>query len=186
VRIARHGLRRHRYFERHARRVRRQGDKAAAPRPLCRDHAGIFVAIGACDAVIGVRTAPGVVGGPGSRRGDLQDPARRTDFFDPVKYIPLNDAARQTLYTRATSLVGEAVAEIGSTQAEVGLAQSRVQNASNRVSSQIDLLKTFISDLERVDPFEASIRVTELLTQIETSYALTARIQQLSLIRYLP
>jgi flagellar hook-associated protein 3 FlgL len=119
--------------------------------------------------------------GPGMRKLAMAA-AALTDLLD----IPLSDEARQTLYTRTTSLVGEAVAEIGSTQAEVGLAQSRVQNASNRVSSQIDLLKTFISDLERVDPFEASIRVTELLTQIETSYALTARIQQLSLIRYLP
>jgi len=105
-----------------------------------------------------------------------------TEFLD----IPLGDEARQALYQRTTGLAGEAVSDIASTQAEIGLAETRVQDASERISSQIDLFKTFIYDLEGVDPYEASTRVNELLTQIETSYALTARIQQLSLLRYLP
>lgn len=104
-----------------------------------------------------------------------------TDLLD----IPLSDDARQTLYERTTSMVGEAVAGFASIQAQIGLVETRVQEASNRISAQIDLLKTFVNDLEGVDPFEASTRVNELLTQIETSYALTARIQQLSLINYL-
>jgi len=100
--------------------------------------------------------------------------------------IPLGDEARQTLYQRTTSLVGEAIPAIASVQAEVGLAETRLQDATNRISSQIDLFKTFIRDLEGVDPYEASTRVNEILTQIELSYALTSRIQQLSLLRYLP
>ena len=51
---------------------------------------------------------------------------------------------------------------------------------------QIDLFERNILDMEGVDPYEVSNRVTALLTQIETSYALTARIQQLSLLKYLP
>jgi flagellar hook-associated protein 3 FlgL len=39
--------------------------------------------------------------------------------------------------------------------------------------------------MQGVDPFEAATRVNALITQIETSYALTARIQQLSLTRLL-
>jgi flagellar hook-associated protein 3 FlgL len=38
---------------------------------------------------------------------------------------------------------------------------------------------------EGVDPYEAASRVQDLLSHIETSYALTARIQQLSLLRFL-
>jgi flagellar hook-associated protein 3 FlgL len=37
-----------------------------------------------------------------------------------------------------------------------------------------------------VDPFEASTRVAALMTQVETAYAMTARIQNLSLLKYLP
>jgi flagellar hook-associated protein 3 FlgL len=50
---------------------------------------------------------------------------------------------------------------------------------------QIDIFKTFLNELEGVDPYEASTRVNALISQIETSYALTARIQQLSLTRLL-
>ena len=75
VRIARHGLRRHRDFERHARCVWGQHDEAAAPWPLRRDHACILVAARAGDALIGVGAAPGVVGEPCSGCRDLQDAA---------------------------------------------------------------------------------------------------------------
>jgi len=100
--------------------------------------------------------------------------------------MPVGEEARRTIYERTTTMVGEAIADLASTQSQAGIAEKRVEDASDRISSQIDLLKTFVGDLEGVDPYEASTRVNALLTQIETSYALTARIQQLSLLRYLP
>lgn len=74
---------------------------------------------------------------------------------------------------------------LGASQAEVGIIQQRVESASERVSMQIDLFKLNIDDHEGVDPYEASSRITSLLTQIEVSYTLTSRIQQLSLVRFL-
>ena len=50
---------------------------------------------------------------------------------------------------------------------------------------QVDLFQRNITQMQGVDPYEASTRVSTLLQQIETSYALTARIQQLSLVKYL-
>lgn len=97
----------------------------------------------------------------------------------------LDDNVKQDVMQRAVGILGEAVANLGSTQAEVGIIQQRVANASERVSMQIDLFKLNINDLEGVDPYEASSRITSLLTQIEVSYALTSRIQQLSLVRFL-
>ena len=43
----------------------------------------------------------------------------------------------------------------------------------------------FAADLEAVDPYETSIELNTLLTQIETSYSITSRIQQLSIMRFL-
>ncbi|MDZ5698460.1 flagellar hook-associated family protein [Chelativorans sp. M5D2P16] len=100
--------------------------------------------------------------------------------------VPLSENARTALYERGTQFVGQAIADVAHIQSEVGLAEQRVSDASERISSQVDLFKTMITDLEGVDPYEAATKVNELLTQIETSYALTARIQQLSLLRYLP
>lgn len=99
---------------------------------------------------------------------------------------PLNGQARQALQEKATTTMGEGLADIADLQAEAGIAENRVEKATERVTSQVDVFNTHINDLEGVDPFEAATRVSELLTQIETSYALTARIQQLSLIRHLP
>ena len=39
--------------------------------------------------------------------------------------------------------------------------------------------------MEGVDPYEAATRVSALVSQIETSYALTSRIQQLSLLKFM-
>ena len=99
---------------------------------------------------------------------------------------PLNAGARSALYTKALSLVGEGVADTTNVQGQTGVAQNRISDASDRISSQIDLSKQFLQDLQGVDPYEAATKVNDLLTQIETSYSLTARISQLNLIQYLP
>lgn len=97
----------------------------------------------------------------------------------------VGDEARNALVSRAVSLVGESLADIASLQSRLGITETRVKNASERLTMQVDLFERHILDLESVDPYEASTRVSTLLSQIETSYALTARIQQLSLTRFL-
>lgn len=97
----------------------------------------------------------------------------------------LGEEARAALYERATALVGQAVTDIAGAQSEAGVAQNRITAASERIDAQVDLFKGFITDLEGVDPYEASTRVNDLITQIETSYALTSRIQKLSLLNHL-
>ncbi|MGE0500373.1 MAG: flagellar hook-associated family protein [Rhizobiaceae bacterium] len=97
----------------------------------------------------------------------------------------LAGTARDVLVSRSISLVGEAIAEVANVQSQAGIAQNRVTRASERIEMQVDLFERNILDMEGIDPYEASTRVTSLLSQIETSYALTARIQQLSLVKYL-
>lgn len=97
----------------------------------------------------------------------------------------LNEGARNAVATKAASLVGEAQADVTTQQSQAGIAQNRVSDASAHLKSQVDLFTNNLQSLEGVDPYEASTKVTALLTQIETSYSLTARIQNLSLINYL-
>jgi flagellar hook-associated protein 3 FlgL len=111
--------------------------------------------------------------------------AMATAMVSVLLEADLTDGVANTVLQRSISLVGEGVASLGATQADVGIIQHRVESASERVSMQIDLFKLNIHDLEGVDPFEASTRITSLMTQIETSYALTARMQQLNLVRFL-
>ncbi|MGO4833987.1 flagellar hook-associated family protein, partial [Rhizobiaceae sp. 2RAB30] len=98
---------------------------------------------------------------------------------------PFNANAREALVGQARTWVGEAISDINNAQAQLGLIQNRVDSASERIGMQIDIFKINLNDLQGVDPYEASTRVNTLLAQIETSYALTARIQKLSLLNYL-
>jgi flagellar hook-associated protein 3 FlgL len=98
----------------------------------------------------------------------------------------LNVAAFQKVVDKATHLTAEALQGLTTVQANLGDAQQRVSDANSRMSIQSDIIKTHIGALEGVDPYEASSRLTELMTQIETAYSVTARIQKLTLLNYLP
>lgn len=97
----------------------------------------------------------------------------------------LNPQAYSVIINEATRLIGEAVQEIATVQAHLGNSQERVKLANDKMTRQIAVLEGRIGDLETVDPYEASTRLMSILTQIETSYQLTARIQRLSLINHL-
>jgi flagellar hook-associated protein 3 FlgL len=98
---------------------------------------------------------------------------------------PLAGGAQRDLMERMTILVTEAIDEIDGMRAQLGLVEGRVSAANERLEMQVDLFTRNVHDLEGVDPYEASTKLSSLLAQIETSYSLTARIQQLSLLRYL-
>jgi flagellar hook-associated protein 3 FlgL len=86
---------------------------------------------------------------------------------------------------RAVSFAGEAVQDVAVVQANLGVAQERVAKANAKMEAQTDILTSRINGMEAVDPFDAAVRVTSLMTQIETSYALTARIQNMTILNYL-
>jgi flagellar hook-associated protein 3 FlgL len=97
----------------------------------------------------------------------------------------LNSGAYEAVLDTAIGLAGKAIGELTEVRARLGSAEERIGSANDRMSLQIDIMTNHINLLEGVDPYEASTRVNSLLTQIETAYALTARIQRLSLVNYL-
>ena len=97
----------------------------------------------------------------------------------------LNEGAFRAVAETATRLISEGIHEITALQGRVGGAQQRIAQVNERMSVQVDILAKDIAGLENVDPFEAASRVTTLMTQLETGYALTARIQRLSILNYL-
>lgn len=108
-----------------------------------------------------------------------------TSVFDLMSSPTMSAAARGALFERALDLVGEAISDLGTLQAQTGIVQQRVTKAGERMEMQMDVLERSVGKLEGVDPYEASTRVSTLLDQIETSYALTARLQKLSLTKFL-
>lgn len=97
----------------------------------------------------------------------------------------LGRAAYETVLDTAIRTVKESIDGLTGMQASVGATQQRVTSANERMSIQMDIMSKHITQLEAVDPYEAATRVSSLTTQIETAYAMTARLQKLSLLDYL-
>jgi flagellar hook-associated protein 3 FlgL len=97
----------------------------------------------------------------------------------------LNQAAFQTVIDTATGIIGDAINDLAGVGAALGTAQEQTTNATSRLKIQADLVTQQIVAMEKVDPAEASVRVTNLQNQLEMSLALTARIQKLSILDYI-
>jgi flagellar hook-associated protein 3 FlgL len=97
----------------------------------------------------------------------------------------LSQGAYGAVIETATGLIGSAIQGVTSKQAQLGYSEQSIADANSRMSIQKDVLERHIGELEGVDPYEASTRISSLLTQIETAYALTARIQRLSLLDFI-
>jgi flagellar hook-associated protein 3 FlgL len=97
----------------------------------------------------------------------------------------LNKNAFDAIVDKAMTIVGEAVQDLAVEQSRLGTAQQRITTANDRMGAETDILTKQINAMEAVDPYDASTRVTTLLTQMETAYSLTARIQKLTLLNYL-
>ena len=97
----------------------------------------------------------------------------------------LGTDAYQAVVTAAQKLLTSGINGLTNLQASVGNVQANVSSSSDQMSLQMNILSTQVSNLESVNPYEAATRVTDLQTQIETSYALTSQLHQLSLVNYL-
>lgn len=120
-----------------------------------------------------------------ANRSAFQDLAQAYAMVANLGTQNLSADALNAVTTTATALVQKAITGLTSTQVSVGLVQSNVSSATDQMSVQMSILTTQINNLEDVDPYEASTQVTNLQTQIETAYSLTAQLQKLSLVNYL-
>jgi flagellar hook-associated protein 3 FlgL len=97
----------------------------------------------------------------------------------------LNRNTFDTIVDSAVKLVGQAIQDIATTQARLGTSSARVEASNQHMSLQVNVITAQIDNLEKVDPFEASTKVTTLMTQLQTSYSMTARIMNLTILNYL-
>ncbi|QEE46492.1 flagellar hook-associated family protein [Rhizobium sp. WL3] len=86
---------------------------------------------------------------------------------------------------KAIDYTGRAITGINSTRSALGLSENRIEKADASLRIQVDIIETSLSGKIEVDAYEASTRVNSLLSMVEASYTLTARIQGLSLVNYL-
>ena len=108
--------------------------------------------------------------------------------YSTIASMPLdkmNSAAASAVISSAATSASAAVDGLTALQARVGTMQSDLQSADQAMSVQIDTLTTGIENLAPIDPYATSSKITELQTQLQTAYTLTAQLQKLSLAQYL-
>lgn len=97
----------------------------------------------------------------------------------------LNNNALAAVNTATTLYAGEAISGLNAERSRLGLSQERVEKANTYIGEQKSIISTQLTSLIGVDTEEASVRLTTLLTQIETSYKITSKILDMSLVNYL-
>lgn len=97
----------------------------------------------------------------------------------------LSSGAFGAVVSAAEGLLTSAIGNLTNLQDSVGVVQAAVTNATSQMSLQINLLSTQVSNLDSVNTYEVSTQITDLQTQLETSYSLTSQLSQLSLVKFL-
>jgi flagellar hook-associated protein 3 FlgL len=102
-----------------------------------------------------------------------------------VLNIPFSAETRAVVSKAAINYMGQAINGVDQERTQLGLSENRVKLANETLQAQVNIVKLNLDDLEGVDVYEASTRITALTNQMEISYNLTARISQLSLVNSL-
>ena len=97
----------------------------------------------------------------------------------------LSQQAFEETVDAAISLLSEAKLGIGDEQSRIGIAQQTLTLSMDSASRIRAATAEAIGAMESVDPYEAATRVNTLMTQLESSYAITGRISRMSLLNYI-
>ncbi|MBE0412562.1 MAG: flagellar biosynthesis protein FlgL [Yoonia sp.] len=103
-----------------------------------------------------------------------------------VSEVPtLVDAAKYELLQEAATRLFAASSGLVAMQSRIGLVEETVQRAEVEMNAQQAALKIVANDLISADPFDTASRLQAVQLQLETHYTVTARMSQLSLLRYI-
>ena len=96
----------------------------------------------------------------------------------------LRSDTRQVIVDRALAALGSAIAGVIAIEADVGLVQQSIERASGRLRDERSLLAITLDRLEGRDPVEAKAEIDLITLQLEMSYALTLRVNQLTILNF--
>lgn len=97
----------------------------------------------------------------------------------------LSNEAKSTLLQNAGAQLTEASSGLIALQARVGFEEETVERAISQTTAQKTALGIAINSLSFADPFETASRLQSIQLQLETHFSVTARMSQLSLLRFI-
>lgn len=86
--------------------------------------------------------------------------------------------------SKALSKLSQGVSGVNDLRGQLGLVQESVSLHSQALEARMEINAGYLAAIEGVDRFEAASRLSEITAQIETTYAMTGRLQSLSLLNY--
>ena len=99
--------------------------------------------------------------------------------------ISATPQARAQLSRRSGELLMQSQAERAALAGRIGISEARIDEASTRNESESNALQVLKYDLLGVDAYDAATRMETAQNQLETLYAVTARLSRLSLVDFL-
>lgn len=115
---------------------------------------------------------------------DLMKGAALARFADDQS-ITLSDADRDAVIDRASEVLFGASSGLAELSGRLGGIEQRVGDARARLTAEQTSFGLMRGNLLSADPFETASALEQVQLQLETHYAVTARLSQLSLTRYL-
>lgn len=103
--------------------------------------------------------------------------ANPSDITDPAAY--------ENWVGTAIDAIGAGHELIVTAEGRLGNLAQTLDNTIDRQTDRGDLYLNQLGDLEGVDPFEAANRVTALSTQLEATFAITARLSRMSFLNFM-
>jgi flagellar hook-associated protein 3 FlgL len=104
---------------------------------------------------------------------------------DPVTPPAINRTDWDAVANDAGTNLTTSLTGIDNLQLANGRAQALLDQTDQNHDATLTIIQTQIDDIEQVDLVDASARMTQLRTQLEASYAVTADLRDLSLVNYL-
>lgn len=111
--------------------------------------------------------------------------AQSFSIVDVLGRSAIGNGAFEAAIDSAMAMISEAQISMGQEQARIGFGQAALKEAEPVLNEKKISLTSAIQSLENVSSYEVATRVTLLMTQLESSYALTARMGKLSLLSYI-
>ncbi len=111
--------------------------------------------------------------------------ARALSMMTSLGQGNLSQGAFEKTADAAISLLSESKLGIGGEQSRIGIAQQTLAMSLQDAGRMKFATAEAIGAMESVDPYEAAAHVNALMTQLESSYAITGRISRMSLLNYI-
>lgn len=118
--------------------------------------------------------------------GAFQQLAQAYTMMGAFGGTQLSQSAQGVVASAASQLITQGQSGMTQAEASVGDAQQGVTDANASLASQTTLLQTQLGSFDNINANAVATQVSALQTQIQVSYAMTARLQTLTLAQYLP